>query len=94
MTEMLSATPVQGYIAACEAIRDMDHRDLLQRITAPTLIIAGKHDQSTPLDGAQFMQTRIAGSALTVLDAAHIANVEQPAIYADTVSKFLAQPAR
>ena len=94
MTQMLSATPVQGYIAACEALRDMDQRELLQRITAPTLIIAGKHDQSTPLDGAEFMHARISGSALTVLDTAHIANVEQPAIYTDTVSKFLAQPAR
>ena len=72
----------------------MDQRELLQRIAAPTLIIAGKHDQSTPLDGAEFMHARISGSALTVLDTAHIANVEQPAIYTDTVSKFLAQPAR
>jgi len=94
MTQMLSATPVPGYIAACEALRDMDQRELLQRIAAPTLIIAGKHDQSTPLDGAEFMHARISGSALTVLDTAHIANVEQPAIYTDTVSKFLAQPAR
>ena len=94
MTQMLSATPVQGYIAACEALRDMDQRELLQRISAPTLIIAGNHDQSTPLDSAEFMHARISGSALTVLDTAHIANVEQPAIYTDTVSKFLAQPAR
>ena len=92
--EMLSATPVEGYIAACEAVRDMDHRELLQRITAPTLIIAGKHDPSTPLEAAGFMHARIAGSALTVLDAAHISNVEQPAIYTDTVSRFLAQSAR
>ncbi|HET7680703.1 MAG TPA: alpha/beta fold hydrolase, partial [Xanthobacteraceae bacterium] len=92
--EMLSATPVEGYLAACEAIRDMDLRELLQKITAPTLIIAGKHDQSTPLDGAEFIRARIAGAALTVLDTAHIANVEQPAIYTDTVSRFLTEPAR
>ncbi len=61
MKEMFSATPVEGYIAACEAIRDMDHRELLPKITAPTLIIAGQHDQSTPLEMAEFMRAHIAG---------------------------------
>jgi len=91
MTEMLSATPVQGYIAACEALRDMDQRDLLQRITAPTLIIAGRHDQSTPLEAAEYMCAHIPGASLTVLDTAHIANVERPDVYSETVLKFLAR---
>jgi 3-oxoadipate enol-lactonase len=94
MKEMFCATPTEGYIAACEAIRDMDIRELLPKITAPTLIIAGKHDQSTPLDMAEFMRAHIAGSALTVLDAAHISNVEQPAIYTEIVTNFLTQSAR
>jgi 3-oxoadipate enol-lactonase len=89
MKEMLSATPGEGYLAACEAIRDMDHRDLLTRIAAPTLVLAGKHDQSTPPEAAEFMQAHIPGSALVVLDTAHIANVEQPAAYNETVMNFL-----
>ena len=32
--------------------------------------------------------------SLTVLDAAHISNVELPALYSETVMKFLGQPAR
>jgi 3-oxoadipate enol-lactonase len=91
MKETLSATPLEGYIAACEAVRDMDHRELLPKISAPTLVIAGTHDVSTPVAAAEFIQGRIAGSILTVLNAAHIANVEQPAIYTDTVLKFLAR---
>jgi len=94
MKAMLTATPLDGYIAACEAVRDMDHRELLPKITVPTLIIAGTQDVSTPVVAAEFIQARIAGSTLAVLDAAHIANVEEPAVYADTVAKFLSQPAR
>jgi 3-oxoadipate enol-lactonase len=90
---MLAATPMEGYIACCEAIRDMDHRDLLPRITAPTLVIAGRHDQATPVAAAQFIHNRIAGSSLTILDAAHIANVEQPSTYSEVVLRFLARTA-
>jgi len=89
---MLLATPVAGYIACCEAIRDMDHRDLLRSITARTLVIAGRHDPATNIEAAEFIRSRIPGAALTVLDAAHIANVEQPHDYADTVLGFLTQP--
>jgi 3-oxoadipate enol-lactonase len=89
MKSMLLATPAEGYAACCAAIRDMDHRDLLTRINAPTLVIAGRHDQATPLAAAQFIHSRIAGAALSVLEAAHISNVEQPTHYADAVLAFL-----
>ncbi len=92
MTDMLVATPPDGYIAACEAVRDMDHRDLLPKIKAPTLVIAGRHDRSTPLEAAEFMRSRIPGAALTLLDAAHISNVEQPAVYTAEILGFLTQP--
>jgi 3-oxoadipate enol-lactonase len=91
MRQMLVATPAEGYIAACQAIRDMDHRDLLPKINAPTLVIAGRHDRSTPMEAAQFIRSRIPGAALTLLDAAHISNVEQPAAYTAEVLGFLTQ---
>ena len=87
---MLLGTPDEGYVACCAAIRDMDLRYRLARIRAPTLVIAGRHDQATPLSAAQFIHSRIAGAALAVLDAAHISNVEQPDRYADAVLEFLA----
>jgi 3-oxoadipate enol-lactonase len=90
---MLAATQVEGYIACCEAIRDMDHRDILSRIAAPTLIIAGRGDQATPVAAAQFIHSRIPGAALTILEAAHISNVEQPTSYTDAVLGFLARRA-
>jgi 3-oxoadipate enol-lactonase len=89
MRKMFVATNVEGYIGCGEAIRDMDHRPLLAKIAAPTLVIAGRLDPATPLEGNEFIRQHIPGAKIAILEAAHIANVEQPQIYADTVLGFL-----
>jgi 3-oxoadipate enol-lactonase len=89
MTEMFLKTDPEGYVGCIEAIRDMDHRALLAKIAAPTLVIAGRHDPATPLEGNEFIRARIPGARLAVLETAHIANVEAPRAYADTVLEFL-----
>jgi 3-oxoadipate enol-lactonase len=91
MTEMFLKTPREGYAGCCEAIRYMDHRGFLPRITAPTLVIAGRYDPATTVEQAEFIRSRIPGAALHLIDAAHISNVEQPHDYADTVLGFLTQ---
>jgi 3-oxoadipate enol-lactonase len=91
MKQMLVATPVQGYIACCEALSTLDQRDLLPRITAPTLVIAGRHDMSTPVEAGEFIRSRIPGASMTLLDAAHISNVEQPHDFTEAVVGFLTQ---
>jgi 3-oxoadipate enol-lactonase len=83
LTDMVRATPFDGYLGCCEAVRDMDHRALLPKISAPTLIIAGKHDIATTVADAEFIRGKIPHAKLVVLDAAHISNVEQ----ADTFSR-------
>jgi len=87
--EMFLATSVDGYIACGEAVRDMDHRPLLAQIGAPTLVIAGRHDPATTVEAGEFIAQHMPDARLAVLDAAHIANVEQPQVYADTVLGFL-----
>ena len=89
MHDMFVATKVDGYCGCGEAIRDMDHRPLLPNITAPTLVIAGKHDPATTLEANEFIKAHIPGAKIAVLDAAHIANIEQPKVYSDTVLGFL-----
>lgn len=89
MSEMFLTTPAEGYIGCGEAIRDMDHREIIRTITAPTMIIAGRHDPATTVEAAEFIRGRIPGATLAVLDAAHIANVERPQDYAGTVLGFL-----
>jgi 3-oxoadipate enol-lactonase len=86
---MLEATRIEGYIACCEAVRDIDYRALLVRIRAPTLVIAGRQDQATTVADAQFIASRIAGAALKIFDGAHFSNVEQPEAYTQLVLEFL-----
>jgi 3-oxoadipate enol-lactonase len=88
-TEAFLATNLDGYVACCEAVRDMDHRALLPKIKPPVLVIAGRQDPATTLAMGESMQQRIPGAKLAVLDAAHIANAEVPGPYADTVLKFI-----
>jgi 3-oxoadipate enol-lactonase len=87
--KMFLATDVEGYVACVGAIRAMDHRPLLAKVRAPTLVIAGRHDPGTTLEAGEFLAEHIPGAKLAVLEAAHIANVEQPQAYADTVLSFL-----
>lgn len=76
--DMIRRTPDEGYAACCEAIRDMDLRDRLGSIAAPTLIIAGEDDPATPPDHAALLRESIPGSEMNVIpDAAHLANIEQ-----------------
>ena len=52
-------------------------------------MIAGKHDPATTLEAGEFIAQHVPGARLAVLEAAHIANLEQPQVYTDTVLKFL-----
>ena len=87
--EMFVATNLDGYIACGQAVRDMDHRALLPKIKAPTLIIAGRSDPATTLADGESMRDRIPGARLAVVEAAHISNAEQPEAYAEIVLNFL-----
>lgn len=88
---MLQATPVKGYLACCEALSTLDQRELLPNIKSPTLVIAGRHDMGTTVAACEFMRSRIPGASMTILDAAHISNVEQPHAFTDAVVGFLTQ---
>ncbi len=76
--EMILGTPVEGFCACCEAIRDMDQRESIRTITTPTLVVVGEEDPGTTVAMAQEIQQRIPGAGLVVLpEAAHFANMEQ-----------------
>ncbi|HWW47591.1 MAG TPA: 3-oxoadipate enol-lactonase [Xanthobacteraceae bacterium] len=91
MKAMLLATPVEGYIASCEAISTLDQRALLPKIKAPTLVIAGRQDKSTPVEAGEMIRSLIPGASMTLLDAAHISNVEQADAFTEAVIGFINQ---
>lgn len=89
MKAMFIATDPAGYIACCEAIRDMDFRASNPTITAPTLVIVGSQDAATPPSAGEAIAQQVKGAKLTSLEAAHISNMEQPKLYTETVLNFL-----
>ncbi len=91
MKGMLLATPFEGYMACCQALRTLDQRALLPQVANTTLVIAGRHDPATPLAAGEFIRSQIPRASLTILDAAHISNVEQPHAFTDAVVGFLTQ---
>jgi len=91
MKAMMLASPVEGYIACCEALSTLDQRALLPKIKSPTLVIAGRHDMATPISAGELIRANIPGASMTIIDAAHISNVEQPHAFTDAVVGFLTQ---
>ena len=72
-------SPPEGYAASCEAIAAHDLREKVGAISAPTLVIAGDEDPSTPPDHMRFIADRVEGARLVDLERArHLLNVEHP----------------
>jgi len=87
IAEMLREMPGEGYAACCEAIRDWDFRDRLGEVRAPTLVVAGEHDPATPPTQAEVIAGGIPGARLSILDSAHLANIER----ADEVTRLISE---
>ena len=88
--EMVIDTPVEGFCACCEAIRDMNQLDGLPSIATPTLVAVGEHDPGTTVAHAEEIQQRIPEAKLQVIpDAAHFVNVEQAGAFNRMLLNFL-----
>jgi 3-oxoadipate enol-lactonase len=88
---MIASQPAEGYVECCGMLERLDLRDELPGIRAPTLVIAGAQDPSTPPDPhAHLIAERIPGARLEVLDpAAHFANVERAETVTDLILDHL-----
>ncbi|HEX4110758.1 MAG TPA: 3-oxoadipate enol-lactonase [Solirubrobacteraceae bacterium] len=91
LSAMLTSTSPEGYAACCEAIAEVDVREELVAITAPTLVIAGDQDQATPPDPhARLIADAIPDARLELLSAAHLASFERPAEAGALIRRHLA----
>jgi 3-oxoadipate enol-lactonase len=89
---MVRNTPIEGYIACCQAIAKLNLTDRLPGITIPTLVVVGADDPATTVEMAKIIHQRIAGSELVILkDAAHLSNLEQADAFNEAVLGFLAR---
>ena len=70
-------------------LKSVEYTDRLASIHVPTLIICGDHDESDP-SLSRTMHEKIAGSKLVVLpQSGHLAFVDQPKLYIQSVTDFL-----
>lgn len=80
----------RGYARCCEAIADMDLRERIAGIVAPTLVMVGADDFVTPLAMGADIRSRIAGAELVMIpDCAHLISVEKPVDAALHIAAFL-----
>ncbi len=86
---VLLATPPEGYVACCAAIRDMDQRESIAGIRAPTLVVVGSRDPAMPPEHGRSIAARIAGAEVVELEAAHLSNVEAKDRFTAAVLDFL-----
>ena len=86
---VLGTDPI-GYAASCTALRDADTRSQLGKISAPTLMIGGDQDPSTPWEGNGSVLARDIPHAQAVrLLTAHLSSLEQPRAFTTAVLDFL-----
>jgi 3-oxoadipate enol-lactonase len=87
--QVLEATPAEGYLACCAALRDSDLRESIKAIRTPTLILSGAKDPVSPPADGQYLANAIPGAQYRELNAAHLSNVEAPADFSREVLRFL-----
>jgi 3-oxoadipate enol-lactonase len=90
--EMVRATPLHGYLAALAAIRDMDMREAIRSVTNKVLVIAGRHDPSTPPGMGALVASSIEGAKFVTLEASHMSNIEDEANFTKAAVNFLTAP--
>jgi 3-oxoadipate enol-lactonase len=75
----LARGSARGYAGCCATLRDADLTGDLTHIAAPTLVVCGEDDISTPPEQARALAAAIPSADLRVIPAAaHLANLEQP----------------
>ena len=91
---MLTRTPVEGYVGCCHAIAGADLSESTSTLSLPVLAIAGREDGASPPALVQGTADMIAGSRFAVIEGAgHLPCVEDPAAYAALLNEFLKEHA-
>jgi 3-oxoadipate enol-lactonase len=91
--ERFLEVPAEGYIACCDAIRDLNFTASLGRIGARTLAIAGELDAGTPVAMSEEIVRGIPGAKLAVIaGAAHLSAIEKYDEFNTLVRGFLTAP--
>lgn len=86
---MLSRTPLEGYIGTCMALREADLRRELGNIKAKTLVLCGDQDMSTPPSLGQELAQGLQARFELIEKAGHLPCIEQPWAMSGKILSFL-----
>lgn len=83
-------TPAFVATEAIRSLNDADHRDALDQLDVPTLVVVGEEDDITPVKESELLARLIPGAELAVIaNAAHFPMLEQPAAFNDVFLQFV-----
>jgi 3-oxoadipate enol-lactonase len=84
--------PAYAFVGQCAAVAEHDSRQSIGRISAPTLVLAGKEDILDPPVLSEELHARILGSELVILEGGgHALFQEIPDKFNRAVLDFLAK---
>ncbi|MEQ9694798.1 3-oxoadipate enol-lactonase [Shimia sp. SDUM112013] len=87
---MLTRTPVEGYLGCCAAIAGTDLSGTTATLRLPVLGIGGSDDGASPPDLVRATTALVPGARFVEIeDAGHLPCVEQPALFAGHLTAFL-----
>ncbi|GAC1302152.1 MAG: alpha/beta fold hydrolase [Ktedonobacteraceae bacterium] len=89
--QMINAATTQGIAAASRGMAQRaDSSDLLATLSCPTLVLVGEQDVLTPPEVARDYAAKIKNvQFVTIANAGHLSNLEQPQAFLQAVSDFL-----
>jgi len=88
---MVTRTPLEGYIGCCQAIAAADFRESTAQLQLPVCGIAGEQDAATPALVVE-ETTKLCGGRFSLVEGAgHLPCVEQPSVTAQLVQDFVNQ---
>lgn len=88
IADIIAATPVAGYVGCGQAIMKLNTTARLKEIKVPVLAITGEADPSA--GGTKYIGENVPGAKfVSIAQAAHIANVEQPEKFNQALREFL-----
>lgn len=89
LSDMLH-TSLKSYFTLCESLSQFNAKELLDKITVPTLIVEGTNDTIFPPDIAEYLHSRIKKSELDLIEGAnHILVINNPKKLEESIKNFL-----
>ena len=91
VSSMIAATPQDGFERAAAALMSFDFNTDLAGLRCPVRMVAGEGDGALPQVMRDMAARNAAADFVTIANAGHLPNIEQPAAFNDVLASFLAK---